>query len=126
MNSVKGGMKNPESLEALEIAKKAWEALEKKKGEKILLLDVKELTGITDFYLLASGSSAPHLKAMFSEVQHALKEEGIYCYRKAGKSESGWLVLDYIDVVIHVFSAEARQYYAVEELWGEAPIIPHQ
>lgn len=119
-------MKNPESLEALEIAKKAWEALDKKKGEKILLLDVKDLTGITDFYLIASGSSAPHLKAMFSEVQRALKEEGVYCYRKAGKPESGWLVLDYIDVVIHVFSAEARQYYTIEELWGEAPIIPYR
>ena len=82
---------------------------------------MREVSAVTDYYLLASGSSSPQLKAMFTDVQHALKEENVYCYRRTGTPESGWLVLDYVDVVIHIFAEEARKYYAIEELWEGAP-----
>jgi len=110
----------------LDLAETARRAFIEKKGEAIDLLDVKDLTGVTDYYLIASGSSAPHLKAMFNEVLHVLKNDGVRCYRKCGDPECGWLVIDYIDVVIHIFSVEARQYYAIEELWGEAPRVELQ
>jgi ribosome-associated protein len=73
--------------------------------------------------LVVSGTSPPHLKAMFEAVQHELKVRGAWCYRKAGAPESGWMVLDYVDVVIHIFSPAARRYYAVEELWARAPLL---
>ena len=92
-----------------------------KKGQDIKLLDVRELSSVTDYYLIVSGSSTPHLKALFGEVVSVLKHEGMPCYRKAGDPESGWMAIDYIDVMIHIFSKQAREYYAIEELWGQAP-----
>ncbi|MFC1499143.1 ribosome silencing factor [Verrucomicrobiota bacterium] len=99
---------------------KICHALENKKGENIKVVDVRETSGVTDYYVIASGSSPPHLKAMFGEVQHVLKKEKIACYRKAGSPECGWMVLDYIDVIVHIFSEEARRFYAIEEIWTTA------
>ena len=106
--------------EALALAKKAQEILEDKKGEDILLLDVKK-SGVADYFLLVSGTSAPHLKAMADEVQYVLKHAGIPCYRRAGDQESGWIALDYIQVIIHIFSDKMRHYYSIEDLWTKAP-----
>ena len=103
------------------MARRARLAIESKKGENILLLDVRGLSEITDFFLLVSASSPPHLKAMANEVQVALKKDGFPCYRRAGTPESGWIVLDYVDLVIHILSAEARDYYEIESLWAQAP-----
>jgi len=108
-------------IKPLELAKRARKILEEKKGEDIILLDVRKLSGITDYYLIVSGTSAPHLRAMFDEVLHVLKEEGEACYRRSGEAESGWLVVDYVDVIIHILTAEKRDYYAIEELWAKAP-----
>ena len=108
-------------IKPLELAKRARKILEEKKGEDIVLLDVRKLSGITDYYLMVSGTSSPHLRAMFDEVMHVLKEDGMACYRRSGEPESGWLVLDYVDVIIHILTAEKRDYYAIEELWGKAP-----
>ena len=105
----------------MELAKRARNILEEKKGEDIVVLDVRKLSGITDYYLMVSGTSSPHLRAMFDEVLHVLKGEGIACYRRSGELESGWLVLDYVDVIIHILTAEKRDYYAIEELWAKAP-----
>ena len=103
------------------LARQAKQCLLNKKAEDLLILDVRELSGVTDYYIVASGASPPQLKAMFSEVLVSLKKEGMNCYRRSGDMESGWLVLDYVDVVIHILSAEARRYYAIEDLWAQAP-----
>jgi len=108
-------------MKSEDIAKKACWILDDKKGSDIVIFDVQKVSGVTDYFVVVSGTSPPHLKALFNELQHSLKQEGVPCFRRAGDPESGWLVLDYIDVVIHVFSPEARQYYAIEELWEEAP-----
>jgi ribosome-associated protein len=108
-------------IKPLELARKARRILEEKKGEDIVLLDVRKLSGITDYYLIVSGASSPHLRAMFDEVLDLLKEEGMPCYRRSGEAESGWLVLDYVDVIIHILATEKREYYAIEELWAKAP-----
>jgi ribosome-associated protein len=97
----------------------ARQAIEDKKAANIAVYNVSKISEITDYYLVASGMSPPHLKALASEVQHVLKEKGLYCYRRAGDTDSGWMVLDYVDVVVHVFMPEMRQYYALEELWGK-------
>ena len=107
--------------QGIRIAKIAREALDERHGEEIALLDVREHTSIMDYVVIVSGSSPPHLKALFGEVQHQLKRSGIAVYRRAGTPECGWMVLDYIDTVIHIFSPDARRYYALEELWAKAP-----
>ena len=85
-----------------------------------MLLDVKDLSSVTDFYLICSGTSGPHIKALAEEVDVALKHEGAPCFKKSGTPDSGWMVIDYVDVVIHVFSAEMRDYYDLERLWKDA------
>jgi ribosome-associated protein len=82
---------------------------------------VRKTSSVTDYIVLVSGSSPPHLKALFSEALHVLKQEGVACYRHVGGSDGVWLVLDFVDVVIHILSPEARRYYAIEELWPKAP-----
>ena len=93
--------------------------LEEKHGQDILIVDVRERSGVTDFFVLASGTSPPHVKALFNEVQHVLKGQHVRSFRKAGQAESGWVVLDYVDVVVHIFSVDVREYYALEELWAD-------
>ena len=74
-----------------------------------------------DYALVITGTSPPHLKALFDEIQVKLKQEDVQAYRKTGDPTSGWMVLDYVDVVIHIFATEAREYYAIEKLWEAAP-----
>jgi ribosome-associated protein len=114
---VRGG----EAIKGRDIARTARRALEEKQGGDIRILDVRGLSGVTDYVVVASGSSPPHLKALVNEVQDILKKEGVRCYRKAGVPECGWLVVDYVDCVIHIFSPEARRYYEIEALWAGAP-----
>jgi ribosome-associated protein len=85
-------------------------ALEDAKGEDIKVYDVRGKSGITDFFVVATGAAAPHLKALVKALPKA--------YRTAGDPDSGWIVSDFVDVVVHVFSAEARAYYALEKLWA--------
>ncbi|MBQ6136434.1 MAG: ribosome silencing factor [Kiritimatiellae bacterium] len=92
--------------------------LESRKGVDVKVYDVRGKSQIADFFVVATGSAAPHLKALVAETQRAMKEAGVRSYRVSGDPESGWMVVDYIDVVVHVFSPEARAYYALERLWA--------
>lgn len=111
------------SMDGLEIAKNAYKLLDDKKGENIVLLDVRGQSPITDYIMIVSGGSDPHIKALFDAVQRGLKKAGLHCHRKSGTTEGGWMILDYFDVIIHIFSEEARNYYAIEEIWSEATEI---
>ena len=86
-------------------------ALEAAKGVHVKVYDVRGKSGLADFFVVATGSAAPHLKALVK----ALPKQA---FRVSGDPESGWIVADYIDVVVHVFSPEARAYYALEKLWA--------
>ncbi|MCQ2368229.1 MAG: ribosome silencing factor [Kiritimatiellae bacterium] len=92
-------------------------ALSDRKGEDVKIYDVRGKSALTDFFVVATGAAAPHLKALVAESQAVMKDAGVASYRTSGDPESGWIVVDYIDVVVHVFSAEARAYYALEKLW---------
>ena len=98
--------------------------MDDRKGLAPVLLDVRELSTVTDYFLIVTGSSTPHLKALFNEVQLKLKEAGVHWYRRAGDLEGGWLVIDYVDVIIHIFAEEKRRYYGIEALWAQAPRVP--
>ena len=85
-------------------------ALEDAKGVDVKVYDVRGKSGLTDFFVVATGAAAPHLKALVKALPGK-------AYRVAGDPDSGWIVADYVDAVVHVFSAEARAYYALEKLW---------
>jgi len=107
-------------LSSLDLARAAHEALLEKQGTEIAVLDVRGLSDVTDFYVIATGNNGPHLKALWIECERVMDEHRGRAHRHAGKPESGWLVADYWDVVVHIFSAEARAYYALENLWRDA------
>jgi ribosome-associated protein len=90
----------------------------------IAILDVRRESSITDFHVLATGTSSPHLRALIEEVHRRMKAQGVLSYRKSGTPDSGWVVLDFVDAVVHVFSAEARAYYDLETLWKDARRLP--
>ena len=91
-------------------AREYAKALEDAKALDVKIYDVRGSSGLTDFFVLATGAAAPHLKALARVLPKA--------YRVSGDPESGWIVADFFDVVVHVFSAEARAYYALEKLWA--------
>ena len=96
-------------------------ALSDKKAENIKTYDVRGVSGLCDVFVVATGVAAPHLKGLAAGVQQAMKSAGVASFRTSGDPESGWIVIDYVDVVVHVFSPEARAYYALEKLWESAP-----
>lgn len=93
------------------MTKEIVQALEDAKGQDIKVYDVRGTSGLTDYFVVATGAAAPHLKALVK----ALPKKA---YRVSGDPESGWIVADYVDVIVHVFSPEARAYYALEKLWA--------
>jgi ribosome-associated protein len=97
-------------------------ALEKR-AAALRVLDLQGISGIADFFLICSGASTTQIEAIVEAVRHALKVEGVRLLHREGTPESGWLLLDYGDVVMHVFLDETREFYALERLWGDAPLL---
>ena len=112
------------TINSEQIALEAAQALDAKQAKEIRVFDVRGLSSVTDYYVVATGTSAPHLKALISETQRHMKALGVASYRTSGEPDSGWVVVDYVHAVVHVFSAEARAYYAIERLWATAPEVP--
>ena len=103
---------------AFALAKQIVGILEEKHGLNPVIVDVRGQSSVTDYLVVVSGNNVPHIRAMSDEVQIRLKKLGTTCYRRTEKAESGWLVLDYVDVVTHVLLDESRKYYAIEDLWA--------
>jgi len=94
-----------------------------KQGEEIVVLDMRGLVGYTDFLVLCSARNERLAKAIADEARLQLKREGVLPARAEGEREARWILLDYLDAVLHVFVPEAREMYRLEQLWGEAPRI---
>jgi ribosome-associated protein len=109
----------PEASEAL--ARRIAAIVDEKLGEDIVALDMRGLVGYTDFLILASARNERLAKAIHDDVYHQLKREGLLPARAEGVQEARWVLLDYLDCVLHVFVSEAREHYRLEQLWGEAP-----
>jgi ribosome-associated protein len=105
------------------LAKAAADALADKKGVDIVLLDVGDLLTITDVFVIATGTSRPHVQALSEHVVERLKDAGRRPLRDEGLEQAEWVLLDYGDFVVHVFQDEQRHYYGLERLWGDAPRV---
>jgi ribosome-associated protein len=85
-------------------------------------LDLREVLGYTDYFVISSGNTDRQTKAIHDRIQEGLKKEhGILPRRVEGLAEGRWILMDYLDVVVHIFTPEAREFYRLEQLWGEAP-----
>jgi ribosome-associated protein len=105
-------------------AQRAARAALDKKAIDLVVLDVQGLSSVADYFLVCSGRSTPHVKTISDAIREELKEEGSRPLHAEGQAESGWLLLDYGDVLMHVFLEDTRAYYALERLWGDAPLLP--
>jgi len=85
---------------------------------------VSGVVSFADYFVLCSGESSRQIKAVYDEITHSLKEEGVLPRRREGTVDSGWMLLDYGDVIIHIFAPEERLYYKLDELWEQAkPVV---
>src|SRR5262249_5496667 len=94
-----------------------------KKAVDLTVLDVQLVSTVTDYFLVCSGRSAPHVKTIAEAIRDELKTDGVRPLHAEGQAESGWVLLDYGDVLMHVFLEDTRAYYALERLWGDAPLL---
>jgi ribosome-associated protein len=95
-----------------------------RKAQEIVQLDLRGMIGYTDYFVICTGRSDRQVKAIHDAIHAGLKaEHGILPRRVEGLTEANWILIDYLDVVVHVFTPEMREYYRLEQLWGEAPAL---
>jgi len=100
------------------------ELAENKKAENIIILDVRELSSVTDYFVICTGTSEPHLRAVVDEITEKLRDQHTLRPRATdGTLPTSWVVLDYFDVIVHVMRGDARAHYDLEGLWGDAPRV---
>ncbi len=109
-------------MDSKKLALLCRELADNRKAENIVILDVRELSSVTDYFVMTSGTSEPHLRAIMNEITDKLRDEHNVRPRAVdGKLETAWVVLDFFDVIVHIMRADARERYNLEGLWGDAP-----
>ena len=89
-----------------------------------MLLDTRKVCSFADYFVICSGETQRQIKAIYDEVEHLLKKEGILPHHREGAPDSGWLLLDFGSIIVHIFAPYEREYYQLDELWGEAvPVV---
>jgi ribosome-associated protein len=110
---------------SLELAQRAAAILLDRKGNDVVLLSLKGVSDMTDYFLIASGTSDTHVRALGSSVLEDLKKEtGQMAHHVEGLQQGRWVLLDYVDFVVHVFHPTLRNFYQIERLWADADVIP--
>src|ERR1700674_4606663 len=111
-------------MDSRKLASLCRELADNKKAEDIAILDVRELSSVTDYFVIASGSSEPHLRAIVDEITDKLRDDHQLRPKAIdGTLQTAWIVLDYFDVIVHVMRRDARERYDLETLWGDAPRV---
>jgi ribosome-associated protein len=110
-------------LESIELARLVVKAALDKKAEDVMILDIGKILTITDYFVIVSGQNERQVKSISDAVREELSKEGIKPLSINGESEARWILLDYLDVVVHVFVKEERDYYQLERLWKDVPLI---
>jgi ribosome-associated protein len=113
-----------QELSAQEYARIIVDVISDLKGEDIVLMDLRDVTIISDFFVICTADNERQLKAIVDKISETLKKDyGIKAWRVEGKASGGWILIDYVDVVVHVFSEEQRDYYDLEGLWSDAKVL---
>jgi ribosome-associated protein len=111
-------------MDSRKLALLCRELADNKKAEDIVILDLRKLSSITDYFVICTGSSEPHLRAIVDEIQEHLEEDQQLAPRGTdGTVHTSWVVLDYFDVIVHVMRKDVRELYKLEDLWGDAPRV---
>jgi ribosome-associated protein len=119
-------------MTSIAIAERCARLLHEKKAEDIQVLDLRKLGAVTDFFVVANGTSSPHVKALAEHVEDTLRQAGQRPWHTEGYAAERWVLLDYVNVVVHVFHPRTREFYLLERLWGDAEriqvdyLVPHR
>ncbi|WP_372795916.1 ribosome silencing factor [Pontiella sp.] len=106
-----------------QVIKEVVAFLDDRKAENIVALDLREHANIADYFIIATGANKPHLKALYDGLQRLFKDAGFKGFHKEGIPESGWMIMDYHGIMVHIFEHELREFYDLEKLWKDAPTI---
>jgi ribosome-associated protein len=112
------------SVSPAALAKRAARVALDSKATDVVVLDLKPVTDVTDFFVIASGTSDTHVRSVAEHVIEELKKDGHAVNHVEGLTQGRWVLLDYVDFVVHVFHPTLRQFYQLERLWGDAEVIP--
>ena len=110
-------------LPARDLAALVVEAMQSKKAVNVAVIDVREVSGVTDYFVVGTGESSIQVKAIADAIREQIRDAvGERPWKREGTQHNQWVLLDYVDVVAHVFDRERRDYYDLERLWGDAPV----
>ena len=107
-------------LSGSEIAEIGARAALDRKANNVVVLDLRGLSSVTDFFVICSGNSDTHVEGIADIIEEKLDEHGVKLWHREGGRRAPWILLDYIDVIVHVFTEDARDFYSLERLWGDA------
>ena len=113
-------------MESLQLATAIAQVLDKKKASDVKVLKVRDLTVLADYFVIATGTSSTHVKSLAEEVEFQLGEQGARPLRTEGYDSKNWILLDFGEVIVHVFYPEARSFYDLEHLWADAQPVDVQ
>lgn len=110
-------------LDTAQIARAAVDIASDKKASDVLLLDIREVTTIADYFVICSGNNARQIQAIAEAIDEELEKQGARLLHREGTADNGWLLLDFGDIIVHIFGAKEREYYRLERLWSEAKTV---
>lgn len=111
-------------LESIDVGRRVVEVASDKQADNIVLLDTRNICSFADYFVLCSGDSERQIEAIREEINKALKKEGVIPHHSEGTAESGWVLMDVGDVIVHIFAPLQREFYNLDELWSKAvPVI---
>lgn len=110
-------------MNSYDLMKTAVKAADGRKAIDIKVIHVEELTTLCDYFIICSGTSTPHMNAIYEEIDMKLSEAGIKPAAREGLGNPGWVLLDYGDVIVHIFNENSREFYSIERLWSDAQEI---
>lgn len=110
-------------METLELVKKIASALEDKKAEDITVIDIREISSIADYFVIANGNNPNQLIAMQDAVDEVMYTNGVHSKQVEGNNNSTWILMDYKDIIVHLFSKEDRLFYDLERIWRDGKIV---
>lgn len=113
-------------MNSMELALKICKAASDKKAANIITMDMRKIMFSTDYFVICNASTATQVRAIADNIEENLEEQNIKLGHKEGYQEGEWILLDYGDVVVHIFKTENRDYYALEKLWGDAEIVKYE
>ncbi|MDN5352989.1 MAG: ribosome-associated protein [Clostridiales bacterium] len=105
------------------LCRRIYDLLDDKKGRDISVLSVRGISSLADYFIIVSGGSSTQIQALADHVEKMLHQEGVDLKHREGKAQGGWILLDYRDIVIHIFSEDMRSYYGLERIWNDAKTV---